>query len=174
MADESERVYRNMIDIFNEDREMGILSGKKATISWLGIYKVRLLAATYSLFIFINKWGSEEEKISELINIATGVAVSSLHHSDIEYDRDKANEISISFIRSCLRAIKIEFQAGPSMPSKNFYTEGFQKLEEITHDALSESIGKTNYNSKTEERFMGPVESGIISSLRVTTEVFGK
>ena len=174
MADESERVHRNMVELYNKEVGNGMLEGTESEPSWRGIFKTRFLATMYSLFMFNNKWSKQnKKKMMELVNIASGIAIYSLHDSGSEYERNEAKELVTPFVRKSLLAIKNEFTSGPSKPSENYYTDGFKKLMEISHDALSESIGTENYTQEVKDRFNLTLISGVTSSLRVTVDEFG-
>jgi hypothetical protein len=159
MTAESERTYRGMIEKYNADVSLGMLSvpfGLTVLPTGRGIYKARLFGALFVVMAYLKSAHSEAENW-EMVNLATGVALEPPQGQGVPcLTREEARSFTMAYLISTLKAMTAAFAAGPFLP-------GSAKREHLAladhlHDALAESIGTENYTTDVRERFAVPVQ----------------
>ena len=166
MAAESERTYRSMIDTYNSDIELGLLSTPDCSTvvpTARGIYKARLFGSLFMVMAYAKSTQSMAES-EEMMNIATGVALEPLQEPDVLcLDRDEAKAFTMTYLITTFKAMTAAFAAGPLLP-------GAARPEHIAladqlHDALAESIGTKQYTPEMRERFAVMVHGNTAMSM---------
>lgn len=154
MAAESERTYRGMIETYNSDVQLGLLSAPSSpTVSptGLGIYKARLFGALFMVMAYVKSTQSQAER-EEMMNIATGVALEPLQgQREPHLDREEAKSFTMPYLTSTFKAMVAAFRAGPFLPDSA--QQEHVALADHLHEALAESIGPEHYTTEVRERF---------------------
>lgn len=155
MAAESERTYRGMIDAYNSDVELGLLSrssGTSAVPTGRGIYKARLFGALFMVVAYTKSVAQSQAESEEMLNMATGVALEPLQGpGGPRLDREEAKSFTLAYLTSTFEAMVAAFDAGPLLPSSA--QRQHLVLADHLHDALTESIGAQHYTAEVRERF---------------------
>lgn len=160
MAAESERTYRGMIDTYNSDVELGLLSasaGSNVSPTGRGIYKARLFGALFMVVAYVKSTQSQVEG-EEMMNVATGVALEPLQgQGEVRLAREEAKLFTMPYCISAFKAMAAAFNAGPLLPGSA--KQEHLALADHLHDALTESIGSTHYTAEVRERFAVMVQA---------------
>ena len=155
MANESERTYRGMIEIYNEEIEEGLISAppdaSAVEPTGAGIYKARVFGSLFIVLAYARS-GHSVEEIEEMMNIATGVALKSLQgEGDVYFDREEARQFTPTYVVPVFKSVLAAFKAGPVLPKA--MTPEHITLSNHLHDALIESVGAERYTPEVQERF---------------------
>ena len=154
MAAESERTYRGMIETYNSDVELGMLSvpsGSTVLPTGRGIYKARLFGALFMVMAYAKSAHSQAEK-QEMLNVATGIALEPLQGQHVpRLDPEEAKSFTTAYITSTFKAMIAAFDAGPLLPGSA--QQEHLALADHLHDDIAESIGTEDYTTEVRERF---------------------
>ena len=155
MAAESERTHRGMINLYNADIELGLMSVPSTSAAIIptvrGIYKARLFGALFIAYAYA-KSGHADADVNEMVNVATGVMLEPLvGGGEPSLDRDEAKSFAMAYLKPTLKAIIAAFKAGPLLPGR--LTEEHNTLADQLHEALAESIGVDFYTPEVREHF---------------------
>ncbi|MEX1231224.1 MAG: hypothetical protein WEB58_13345 [Planctomycetaceae bacterium] len=156
MAAESERTYRGMIETYNSDVKLGLLSApSRSTVAptGRGIYKARLFGALFMVMAYVKSTQSDSEAGNmEMMNMATGAALEPLQGQDEpRLDREEAKSFTMPYLTSTFKAMVAAFEAGPFLPGSA--QREHLALADHLDDALAESIGPEYYTTEVRERF---------------------
>ena len=167
MANEAERTYRGMLEIYNAERGTPLLPSSAgaplATPTGQGLYKARLFGALFMLVAYNSSGHSQEQKL-EMTNIATGLALEPLQGSgDVHLSRDEAKSFAMSYLTSTLRSMIAATNAGPLLPGAA--SREHKALAEHLHNALADSIGSQWYTPEVRERFDITVQGNIAAAM---------
>ena len=172
MAEESERTHRGMVQIYNEDVAVGILSAPNRNQTTLvptgrGIYKARLFGALFIAHAYTVSRHSQDE-VTQMISIATALALKPLVDApEPTFTRDDARALIQPYLWPTLKAITAAFKAGPIVAPTQYRNEHLALADKL-HDALAESIGRSHYTEEVKERFdtmiMGNVHAAMSHS----------
>lgn len=160
MAAESDRTYRGMIDTYNSDVAIGLLSvpqeGAGAVPTGRGLYKARLYGALFMVMAYA-KAVTPAPDVEEFMNLATGVALDPLQDpAGPHLDREEAKSFTVAYLTAVFRAMGAAFQAGTWLPGDA--RPEHLALAEYLHEALAESIGAQAYTPEVRERFSTMIE----------------
>ena len=167
MAAEYERTHRGMVNTYNTDVDLGILSAPSTAVNSVptgrGIYKARLWAALFIVYAYA-KSGRPEAEVKEMMNLATGVALEPLVGGrEPHLDRNEAKSFTMHYLTPTLKAIAAAFEAGPMVPGQ--LMEEHIVLEEQLHDALAESIGVDRYTVEVRDRFSLTIQGNVAMAI---------
>ena len=168
MADESERTYRGMVQIYNQDSSVGMFDvpSKCSDVfpSGQGLYKARLFGALFMVHAYTVS-GHTREEVHQMVNLATGIALFSLVDSkEVSFSRNEAKALIESFLWPTLKAITAAFKAGPVSPMSPISTVHVG-LADFLHEALIDTIGVDCYSSQVRERFQTPVIGNVSAAM---------
>jgi hypothetical protein len=167
MATESERTHRGMINTYNSEVELGLLSAPLTSVASVptgrGVYKARLYAALFMVYAYA-KSGHPETEVTEMLNVATGIALEPLVGGEEPHlDRKEAESFTTSYLIPTLKAIPAAFEAGPMVPGQ--LVKEHTTLADQLHDALAESIGIAAYTPEVRYRFAHLVQGNVASTM---------
>jgi len=167
MASESERTYKFMVSMYNEDVQLGVIpcpsSVSPATPTGRGVYKARLFNALFMTLAYARSGGPETE-VRELINVATGIAISPLQGpGPTKFERSEAEAFTIHYLKAVVPAISSALDAPHGLPGAP--SAELDALAEYLHDALADSIGRDRYNSTVRDHFALLVQGNVVASL---------
>ncbi|MGH9340094.1 MAG: hypothetical protein ACRD1R_11040 [Acidobacteriota bacterium] len=165
MADEAERIHRNLVGIFSNEFSEAHPTGQ-------GLYKARLHSAVMPVFAYVRRTGDEEGSM-ELLNVAIGVAMEPLLEKVGRegFSREDAKELGLDFLKRAFSATTRCMKEGPSQPGEE--KTGFHQLAQLIHEALRDSIGKERYTTEARDRLDHLVKSGLSGEVRHTAELAG-
>lgn len=183
MVKEAERVYRGFLELYAQEEGVAVRPTGE------GLFKARFFTASFMVYAFLWRWPDELDAAGEVANIASGIAIAPLVPSndvDAIAGRDStgqpclhpavAESFALIFHSSVLKAIKNEFETGPSLPEHE--TAGFRELINLYHGTLKVSLGEEQYSQKmkmfgesAEKRFDHLIAGGVMATLRHLTEV---
>lgn len=167
MAAELERTHCGMVDTYNADVELGLLSPPSTRVASVptgrGIYKARLYAALFMVYAY-SKSGHPQAEVKEMMNVATGIALEPLvGGKEPRLDRDEAKSFAMAYLIPTLDAIVAAFEAGPMVPGQ--LAEEHITLADQLHDALAESIGIDGYTPEVRDRFAPLILGNVASTM---------
>ncbi len=167
MANESDRTYRNMVEIYLDDISNGLLSppvGKLSTgPSEEGLFKARLFGALFMVVAYIYA-SKDEEGGDQILQASSGFAIEPLlENGDVTYSREEAKKIVDSYVSATLSAIRGTIKQVPINPNTN--SPEFEALFAQLNDALKDSVGTENYTSEVQERFSVHIRSNCAHAL---------
>jgi hypothetical protein len=167
MSNESDRTYRNMIEIYLDDINNGLLSppvGKLSTgPTGEGLFKARLFGALFMVVAYAYA-SQDEEGADKILQASSGLAIEPLlGDGDVTYSREKAKAIVDSYVSATLSAIRGAIKQVPIMPDTN--SPEFDKLVAQLNDALKDSIGSENFTTKVQDRFSVLIRSNCAHAL---------
>ena len=169
MAEESERTYRGMVESYNRDVAIGVLSIPvkcKETVdpTGIGLYKARLFGALFLVHAYAASDHSKDE-IKQLINVATGLALHPLVDSnELSFDREDARSLNETYLWPTFKKIAIGFKAGPIDPTSPIKNEHASIADQL-HNALAESIGVECYTTQVRNRLEFAVIGNVASAM---------
>lgn len=166
LAAESERTYRGMIETYNSEVDLGMLSvpsGSTILPTGRGIYKARLFGALFMVMAYAKSAHSQAET-EEMMNVATGVALESLQGYGVSHlDREEAKSFTMAYLISTFKAMIAAFDAGPLLPGSP--QQEHLALANHLHDALAESVGTEDYTTEVRERFAVMVQGNTAKAM---------
>ena len=167
MAAEFERTHRGMVNTYNTDVELGLLSAPSTSVASVptgrGVYKARLYAALFMVYAY-SKSGHPQAEVNEMMNVATGIALEPLvGGEEPRLDRDEAKSFTLAYLTPTLNAIVAAFEAGPMVPER--FAEEHVTLADQLHDALAESIGIDGYTPEVRDRFAVLILGNVASAM---------
>lgn len=135
-ASEADRVYRNAVKLVAEE---GFSDSVAPDL--LGLFRARVVATSCVVFGFMRRWPDEDVKSRELLNIASGVAISpySAPEGPDYLPRDQATSVAWTTAKAAIAALAHEFAHGPSTPGAE--TQGHKDLTALYWDTLIQSLG---------------------------------
>ena len=154
MADEQERTYLGMLDVYNQDVAQGLLPRSASDVvkpTTRGIFKARLLGALYSVAAFA-KSGGDQDDYWELLEAASGMARMRAGDPTPRVEHEEAVKLFDDFALPALKAINAALDIWPRSPSQATAPE-HEALADLLHSALVESIGANNYTADVRARF---------------------
>ena len=155
MTNESDRTYRNMIEIYLDDISNGILSPPVGKLSagptGEGLFKARLFGALFMVVAYTYA-SQDEEEADRFLQASSGLAIEPLlGDGDVTYSRDRAKAIVDSYVSATLTAIRGAIKQVLIKPNTN--SPEFDALVDQLNDALKDSIGSVNFTTEVQERF---------------------
>jgi tetratricopeptide (TPR) repeat protein len=144
MADEAERIHRNLVSIYAQRFGDAMPSGQ-------GLYKARLRAAVMPVYAYMRRSGHEEGGL-ELLNVATGLALEPLvgRVGSESFTREAAQAMEPAYLKRAFAAITTCMKEGPSLPTQ--LKPGFSEIAALVHESLGDSIGVTRYSTDAQHR----------------------
>jgi hypothetical protein len=160
---EADRVYRNQVAMWSSQ------SKTQVALSGRGLLKARLIAGAFVGHAFARIWAQKSEaEVMTFCNALSGAAwepfVAKTGYPHLE--RSDAVSFASGTIWACLAAIQEEFSSPKTdvMPT----SDGFKKLIEFQHDALTESIGRSSYQSSAKQILESAITSTVSSYLHLS------
>lgn len=157
MADEMERVYREQIKAYSQDITPCQVNAK-------GLLKARLFGVSFALLIFRKRSGSTDH-LSEMMNACSGLAMLPLSStgSALSINRETAVSFAGEYMTRVVNNILLELEQGPSTPTSR--SVGFAGLISCYEEALTESIGTTNFTPQVKQRLFPMVAGAVYANL---------
>ena len=145
---ESDRTYRGMLQIYNEEGGQANLSGK-------GLFKARMIGAAYVAFPLLLKWPSNDAFHTQVGNFAGALAADELttEGSGISFSVDDARQIAPSFWAATIEALARTMKAPRFSSDPAGLLAALGPMIELGHECLSDSIGSEHYTATVRERF---------------------
>ncbi|MGB8354773.1 MAG: hypothetical protein WCD79_12840 [Chthoniobacteraceae bacterium] len=148
IAAETERVYRAHL---GDNLPTGV-----------GLLKARLLSSTFAAAVFIiGRCGKSDAENYSFMQACSGIAMKPFNQpgGNPTVSRSKAEAFAPSFMSKALRLIQAELSEGPS--NTDVKTEAFQKLVNMYHHCLAESVGEERYKTSMKGDFEAYAETVI-------------
>jgi hypothetical protein len=153
LADEVERVYRNQLESLPP--------------TGTGLLKARLLSSSFAAAVYIvGDCAKNQEDMFSFINACSGIAMRPFNQpgANLRLSRQDAASFAGAFMTKALKLIQSELSDGPSTLDRK--TEPFQKLINMYHHCLAESVGEQRYKAQMKQKLETFAESIIWTHFR--------